>query len=134
MYRAEGTDRLNRRPAWAWLYASAAVALAPVFLVARYLPEGALRTVLEAAAALILIWALALWARADRIELELQGRRDSGWRRAMITGAPPARPAELPSTDGAGPGGRPELMVGGRRHALDRKDFHHEGFAFVHRG
>jgi hypothetical protein len=41
MYRREATDRLNRRPAWGCRYASAAVALAPAFLIARSVPEGA---------------------------------------------------------------------------------------------
>ena len=133
MYGMERANRMNRRPAWGWLYASAALALAPFVLVAKVVPEGAVRTLMEVVAALILIGALASWVRVNRIALELQGRRDCGWRQATMTAAESARPADLHLRGHATPTQRPRTEGNPTRPAR-QKGPRDEGFAFVPRG
>ena len=133
MYVVERANRMNRRPAWGWLYALAALALAPFVVVAKIVPVGAVRTLLEVAAALILIGALELWVRVNRIALELQGRRDCGWRQATMTAAAPVRPADLYLQDHPNPSQRARTEGNPTRPAR-QKGPRHEGFVLVPRG
>lgn len=82
------------KPAWGWLYVSTGLALLPFVLVARLVPERAARTLLEIGAALVLLRTLTLWVRANRVELEWQGRCDGGWRQAPLTVAAAAQSAD----------------------------------------
>jgi hypothetical protein len=129
----ERANRMNRRPAWGWLYASGALALAPFVLVAKIVPEGVVRTLMEVVAALILIGALASWVRVNRIALELQGRRDCGWRQATMPAAAPARPADPRLRDHATPS-QCSRTEGNPTPPARQKGPRHEGFAFVPRG
>jgi hypothetical protein len=123
---------LHPKPRWGWLYAAAALALAPFVLAASLVPDGPERTALEVVAGLILIGALARWVRVNRIAIELLGRRHEGWRQATITMAPSARPAHLSH--------RHELDLSQRRQRATRRgfpeeqDLRHERFVLVPRG
>lgn len=75
MHGMERANRVNRRPAWGWLYASAALALAPFVLVATIVPEGAVRTLMKVVAGLILIGALASW----QLKLVARGIGGAQW-------------------------------------------------------
>ena len=126
-------NTMSRRPAWAWLYASAALALAPFVLVVTHVPAGAVRTIIEVVAALILIGTLALWVRLNRIALELQGRRDSGWREAIVTANASTRPVDWPRQDQENLSRRPRTGDQPAQ-SVGQKGPRHEGFAFVSRG
>jgi hypothetical protein len=133
MHGMERANRLNRRPAWGWLYASAALALAPFVLVVKIVPEGAVRTLMEVIAALILIGALASWVRVNRIALELQGRRDCGWRQATMTAMAPERTDDL-HLRGHATASQPPRTEGNLMRPARQKGPRDEGFAFVPRG
>jgi hypothetical protein len=133
MYRGERADRMTGRPAWIWLYVLAALVLAPFVLVAKFVPEGAGRTALELGSVVLLIGALALWVRANRVGLEAQGRRVSGWRRVPIDEHPSAHPVDRPHLEGADL--RLHPLTGDRLPRPARqKGPRHAGFAFVSRG
>ena len=133
MYSVDRADGMNRRPAWGWLYASAALALAPFILVVRIVPAGAVRTLMEVVAALILIGTLVLWVRVNRIALERQGRRDRGWRQATLTAAASARPGDMHHQDQADLSRRP-WTAGGPERPVGQKGPRRESLAFVPRG
>jgi hypothetical protein len=133
MYGVARANRMNGRPAWGWLYAWAALALAPFFLVVRIVPAGAVRTLMEVVAALILIGTLVRWVRVNRIALELQGRRDRGWRQATLTAAESARPADMHHHDQEDLTRRP-WTSGGPARPVGQKGPRREGLALVPRG
>lgn len=101
--------------------------------MATLVPEGALRTALELAAAPALSGVLALWVRANRIAIELQGRRDGSWRQATIAVATLARPVDLfrPEHPHLGPRRERATSAGS---PLDRKDLGHAPFVTATRG
>jgi hypothetical protein len=133
MNRLGTPAKLARKPAWGWLYTSAASALVPFVLVVRLVPEGAVRTLLEVGAVGILIGVLLLWVRANRMELEAQGRREGGWRQATLTAAGSAPPASALHSHSGGRHHHPQRAPG-RARAQDGEDLRHEGFVAVPRG
>ena len=84
MYRVGTSNGVAPRPSWWKLYASVTSALILVALVEMKVPAGAERTAMQIVAALILFGAMALWVRANKVELALEGRRPADWRRAAI--------------------------------------------------
>jgi hypothetical protein len=84
MYGIGTSNRTNPRPTWWKLYASVAPAPGLFVLVEIVAPPGAVRTVLQTIAVLILVATMTLWVRLNRVALELQGRRDGGWREVRI--------------------------------------------------
>ena len=66
----------NTRPAWWLLYAIAALFVAMVGLVERFVEGGGLRQILEAITVVAGFALIGYWLRRNRIALELeQGRR-----------------------------------------------------------
>ena len=128
-----GRRRRAEKPGWAWLYPCAIPGLAPFPVLAWFVPASALRALLEIASELLWLGLLALWVRVNRIGLELQGRRVSGWRQAAMTGMGASGSGDALEHDG-GDSAQRTTPTPNRPRSLDRKDFRHAGFAFDHRG
>ena len=76
MLRPEPCEWHNTRPAWWLLYAIAALFVAMVGLVERFVDGGGLRQILEAVTVVAGFGLIRFWLRHNRIALELeQGRR-----------------------------------------------------------
>jgi hydrogenase/urease accessory protein HupE len=76
MLQHEHSEWRDTRPAWWLLYAIAALLVATVGLVERFVEGQGLREVLEAVTVVSGFGLLRFWLRSNRIALELeQGRR-----------------------------------------------------------
>jgi hypothetical protein len=78
------SSRAARRPPWWKLYAFVTAALMLVALVEMKVPAGAGHTGMQMIAGLIPFGTMALWVRANKVGLALEGRRRGEWRRAAL--------------------------------------------------
>ena len=83
MYHVENSSGAPR-PSWWKLYAFALAALMLVALVEMKVPAGPGHTGMLIIAALIPFGAMALWVRANKVGLALDGRRRGDWRRTAL--------------------------------------------------
>jgi energy-converting hydrogenase Eha subunit C len=84
----------NPKPTWWMLYALLPLALVLLVVAHRWLPVGSGRALVEAVVSLVVIAAMALWVRANRLALALLdevGEKAQPFR-AWVAYQPPARP------------------------------------------
>ncbi len=78
------SSRAAPRPSWWKLYAFVSAALMLVAILEMKGPAGAGHTGMQMIAGLIPFGAMALWVRANKVGLVLEGRRRGDWRRAAL--------------------------------------------------